>query len=431
MKPALSEAEEGRQLRTRLMAAVVVVCVVAGVLIWSVLPPRLPRVVRIGTGPIGGHYAEFGEALSRRFAKSGINLEVVITSGSRGNVEGLLAGELDVGIVMGGILAGDDTHGLESIAGVFYEPMFIVHRAGWSSGDVAGGPIAIGSPGSGTHTLASEILADQGIMEGDPPGTRFVEIGGEEAIDALRNGEVDSAILVTMLSIPLVKEFMEDPGLKLEDLDLAEAFTRHYPFLRQSVIPAGLINLRDEIPAEDVDTIVTTASLVMRPELHDALVPLFIASAQEELYQGTLLAKPAELPSPHYVDAQLASAARTYFERGPSFFYRWLPFEYAFAATRLMLLLIPLLTLAYPVLRSAGPTYRWLVQRRVFRWYRVLRRLETELDASADDPAERERIVAELERVGEEIRATRVPTRYAADLFQLRNHHRMLVKRMG
>jgi TRAP-type uncharacterized transport system substrate-binding protein len=430
MKSVTSEAEESRRLRSRLGAAAVVVCVVAGAVVWSLLPPPLPRLVRIGTGPEGSHYAAFGEALRQRFVDSGVELEVVPTGGSRANVEALRAGEIDVGIVTGGILADDDSHRLESIASVFYEPVLIFYRADWSSDSPAGGRIAIGQRGSGTHALASDLLADQGITNGEPVGTRLVEIGGEQAVAALRSGEVDSAIFVTTLSPPWVKALFEDPDLKLENLDLAEAFTRHYRFLRRSVIPAGLINLRDEIPAEDVQVVVTTASLVMRPDLHRALVPLFIATAQAELYQGTLLAKPEELPSPHHVDAPLAAAARAYFERGPSFFYRWLPFEYAFAATRLMLLTIPLLTLLYPVLRSAGPTYRWLAQRRVFRWYRVLRRLEMEMDASAADPVGRERIAAQLERVGEEIRATRVPARYAADLFHLRNHHRLLVERM-
>ena len=41
-------------------------------------------------------------------------------------------------------------------------------------------------------------------------------------------------------------------------------------------------------------------------------------------------------PSAHGVEAPLAEEALQYFERGPSFFYRWLPFQYASAATRLL-----------------------------------------------------------------------------------------------
>jgi hypothetical protein len=128
------------------------------------------------------------------------------------------------------------------------------------------------------------------------------------------------------------------------------------------------------------------------------------------------------------VDAPLADDAARYFRRGPSFFYRFLPFRLAHLLTRLMLLILPLLTLLYPLFKSAGPLYRWLVLRRVYRWYRVLRALEAELD-QVGDPAEIDQVEADLERVDEEIRATNVPSRFAADLYQLRQHRRLLVER--
>jgi hypothetical protein len=93
-----------------------------------------------------------------------------------------------------------------------------------------------------------------------------------------------------------------------------------------------------------------------------------------------------------------------------------------------MLLILPLLTLLYPLFKSAGPLYRWLVLRRVYRWYRVLRALETELDQTSG-PEDLDQVERDLERVDEEIRATNVPSRFAADLYQLRQHHRLLVLR--
>lgn len=205
------------------------------------------------------------------------------------------------------------------------------------------------------------------MREGVPPGTRLVDIGGERAVEALRAGEVDSGVFVTTVDVPWVRTLFADPNLRVTGFELAEAFTRHYRYLRRVVIPAGLIDLRSEIPPHDVQVIATTASLVIRPGAHRAFIPPLIETAREQLYQGDLLAGPEQFPSPHGVEAPLADEARQYFERGPSFFYRWLPFRYPFAATRLMIVLLPLLTLLYPLLRSAGPTYRWIIQRRVYR----------------------------------------------------------------
>jgi hypothetical protein len=169
---------------------------------------------------------------------------------------------------------------------------------------------------------------------------------------------------------------------------------------------------------------------VIRSETHRALIPLLIESAREQLYQGGLLAGPEEFPSPYSVEAPLADESLQYFEQGPSFFYRWLPFRYAFAATRFTILLLPVLTLLYPLVRSAQPTFRWVIQRRIYRFYRVLRSLEEQMDASGD-AANLELIQEELERVGEEIRTTHVPAGYGAKLFTLRAHHKMLLDRIA
>jgi len=413
----------------RISGAALLIFAVAAVVAWSLLPPPLPKVVRLGTGPVGGHYARFGAALHAEVVKHGIALEPITTAGSPENIRLLLSGEIDLGLVQSGNLSEAEAEQLESVATVFYEPVLVVERIDWGRDHVAGGRIAIGAPGSGSNALARELLADQGVTEGVPPGTRLVEIGDERALEALLADEVDSAVLVTSLELPWVRPLFADPGLRVTDFALAEAFTRHYRYLRRVVIPAGLIDLRDEIPPHDVQVIATTASLVIRPDTHRALIPLLIESAREQLYQGGLLADPGEFPSAYGVEAPLAEEALQYFERGPSFFYRWLPLRYAFVATRLLILLIPLLTLLYPLVRSAGPTYRWVIRRRVYRWYLVLRRVEEQIDTSGDT-ASLDQVRKELEHVAEEIRSTHVPASYGASLFALRAHHQLLVDRL-
>ena len=418
-----------RDVGVRISGAALLVFAVAAVVAWRLLPPPLPKVVLLGTGPVGGHYAHFGEGLRREAAEHGIELELVATAGSMENIRLLLEGEIDVGLVQSGNLTDVEAAQLESVATVFYEPVLVVERAEWGRDHIEGGRIAIGRPGSGSHALARELLADQGVTEGVPSGTELVEIGDARAVQALQAGEVDSGVFVTSLDVPWARTLFADPGLRVTDFELAEAFTRRYRYLRRIVIPAGLIDLKEEIPPHDVQVIATTASLVIRPDTHRALIPLLIESAREQLNQGDLLAGPEEFPSAYGVEAPLADEAQQYFERGPSFLYRWLPFRYAFATTRLAVVLLPLLTLLYPLYSSVRPTYRWAIQRRVYRWYHVLRRLEGQMDAS-DEAATLQRIHEELERVGDEIRATHVPARYGASLFALRAHHRLLLDRL-
>lgn len=413
----------------RIWLAILVAFVIAVIVAWQLLPPPLPTTVRLGTGPAEGAYDRFGERLRQQVAKHGIELETVATAGSVENIQLLLSGELDVALVQGGNLSDEEAAQLQSIASVFFEPVLVVERAEWNAEHIEGGRIAIGSPGSGANDLTRELLEDQGVRDGVPPGTELVEIGEQEAVDALLAGEVNSAVFVTSLDVPWVRPLFTDSRLRVTNMHLANAFTRHYRYLERLVIPAGLIDLKSEVPATDLEAIATTASLVTRPDIHKALIPLFIESAREQLYQGDLLAGPDAFPSSHGVEAPLAEEALQYFERGPSFFYRWLPFRYASTATRLTIILIPLLTLMYPMFRLAGPAYRWAIERRIYRWYRVLGRIERRMDTNKDAESLAQ-IEKELDQIDDQIRHIYVPSRYASNLFTLRMHHKLLEDRL-
>lgn len=426
---ALLRDRSGRNAGVRFWGFVLLVFVVTAVVAWSLLPAPLPEVVRLGTGPVDGYYARFGEALRKEVAKQGVEIELVTTTGSMENIRLLEDGEIDVGLLQGGIQGDAPTTQLESIASVFYELVLVVERTDWDASHIEGGRIAIGPPGSGGNALSRALLEDQGVRDGVPPGTQLVEIGGLQAVEALRAGELDSGVLVTPFDSPEVRTLFSDPGLRVGDFTLAEAFTRYYPYLRRIVIPAGLIDLRLEVPSTDVQAIATTASLVIGPEAHRALIPLLIESARASRHQVSVLAAPGEFPSALGVEAPLAPEARLYFDRGPSFFYRWLPFRYASAATRLTIFLIPLLTLLYPLFRLAGPAYRALIRRRVYRWYKVLQKIEGKMDSNGDAASLLE-IRKEIERIGDQIRRTHVPASYGASLFELRVHHRLLVDRL-
>ena len=413
-------------LGIKVWGTAILICVVAVLLIWPLIPPALPKKIRVGTGPDGGVYARFGLRLKDRLAQQGIEVELVPSGGAAENVVNLLREDepLDLAIVQSGVISPDEATRLRSVASIFYEPCWAFYRSDLDPPlgreAMKGWRIAIGPPGSGTNDLAQRLLEGDDVVK--------VEIGGMDAVRALQAGELEAALLVTAIDSPWLQPLFEDPGITLHSFPLAKAMVRHYRFLQMVEIPQGLVDLRRNLPPVDKTVIATTASLVVRMNTNPGLIPLLIETCEVELEQGSLLAAPGEFPSEHHVDAPLAEEADRYFRRGPSFFHRYLPFRIAHLLTRLMLLILPLLTLLYPLFKSAGPLYRWLVLRRVYRWYRVLRALETELDQTSD-PGDLDQVERDLERVDEEIRHTSVPSRFAADLYQLRQHRRLLVER--
>ena len=163
--------QPARTLKVRISGVVLLVFLLATIVAWWFLPPPLPNIVRLGTGPVDGQYARFGDALRAEVKEHGLELELVTTAGSAENIRLLLDNEIDVGLVQSGNMSDAQAAQLVSIATVFYEPVLIVESADWNSDHIQGGRIAIGLPGSGGNLLVRELLRDQGVREGVPAGT--------------------------------------------------------------------------------------------------------------------------------------------------------------------------------------------------------------------------------------------------------------------
>jgi len=396
------------------------------VLLWPMIPPPLPTHIRIGTGPLTGRYHAFGKRLAARFEEQGIAVELVPSEGSVQNLERLHDG-LDLALVQGGVIDRDDVKGVRGIGSLFYEPIWVFHRHGESFElirDLKGKRIAVGSVGSGTLPLALSLLAANGVRE------HVLRIGGDKAMEALRSGAVDAVFAVQAPTNEWIHDLVEDGAFGLMLFVRADAYAARFTHLEVLDVPRGFVDLERDLPSEDIRLLATTANLLMRDGLHPRLVPLVIELCRDELARGSMLASPGVFPSIDKLDVPVSETALRYYRSGPSFLYRYLPFQVAHTLNRLLLLLIPLLTLLYPLSKGAGPLYRFVVFRRIYPWYRVLRELEDEL-ARSKTPEERATVVAhihELERATAEIH---VPVRYAGELFALRRNIAAVLRRAG
>ncbi len=90
----------------------------------------------------------------------------------------------------------------------------------------------------------------------------------------------------------------------------ADALTRIYPFLIRLVLPQGVIDYEKNIPATDVTIIVTTNNVLVRKEIHPALIALLaqtIVEAHDET--GTF---PADRRIPHTDRRGISGLSRRY-----------------------------------------------------------------------------------------------------------------------
>jgi len=123
---------------------------------------------------------------------------------------------------------------------------------------------------------------------------------------------------------------------------------------------------------------------------------------------------------PARVDLPISKDARQYYKSGPPFLQRYLPYGIAVLASRLLVLLIPVIGVAYPLLRTAPALYSWSMRRRIFRLYGELKYIEVELDSRGGIPAQT--LLAQLQGLEARANHLQVPFAFAPFLYQLRNH---------
>jgi TRAP transporter TAXI family solute receptor len=403
-----------------MLAITTTVVVVGFVVAYRWVQPAPPRTLVLAAGEEGGAYALFASRYREFLSGYGITLEIRYSAGSVENLALLREGEADAALVQGGIADPEASSGLLSLGGVFYEPLWVFVRAGVEAetlAQLAGMRIGVGAEGSGTRALVSRLLEANGVTR---DSATWVPAAGEEAMAALRSGELDALLLVASAQSPVVRSLLDTQGLRLLGMERAEAYTRLWRFLSRVVLPEGVIDLAGNVPTTDTVLVSSVAGLVARDDFHPALVDLFLQGMKEIHGVGGLLEEPGEFPSPRHMELPLSPEADRFYRYGPSFLQRYLPFWAATQIDRLKVMLIPLIALLIPLVRVLPPTYRWRVRSRVYRWYGELRELDP--GAGELDAPERERRLADIDRIEREVTGVSTPLSYASELYNLRLH---------
>ncbi|WP_019012645.1 TAXI family TRAP transporter solute-binding subunit [Elioraea tepidiphila] len=405
-------------------ALIALVVIAALAFAWRFVAPPPPREVVVATAAPGGAYHAAAEAWARLLAREGITLRLRPTAGSIENLRLLSADppEVDIALVQGGVGGEAEYPGLESLGAVFYEPLWVFVRgrqADLRVAELRGLRIAIGPEGSGTRALALRLLAANRI---GPDDAVLLPLAGMAAAEALVEGRADAAVFVSARPTAAITHLLRVPEVTLVDFGpRADAYVAAFPYLTRVVLPAGAIDLAEDLPSENVVMVAPMAEVVAHAAIHPQIVALLM-EAFTETHRGRQLFAPAgRFPSADPTDWPLNADAARYLRHGPGFLKRYLPFWVAVWIERMWVLIIPLLTIAIPLSRIAPPLWRWQIDRKVYRWYRHVKRLETALKAAGTEE-ERHRALAELDALQERVGRVRVPLTHAQPLYQLRSH---------
>ena len=396
------------------------------------LKPLPPKTLIMATGMEGGSYAAFGERYRQLLARDGITVVLRPTSGAMENL-GLLKDRsqtVGVGFVQSTAAVIEETSNVVSLGGLAYTPLWVFYRGQDTFDDLMylqGKRIAIGPDGSGVREFSLELLKVAGVTG---PSTEFLELPYSDAKLAILEGKVDAIMTFGSPDNLLIWELLNAKDIKLMNLNQAEAYSRRFPDLSNVVLPRGIIDPGKQNPSSDIHLLSPTTNLIVRKDLHPALVYLLL-KASVEIYSGTSwVNKAGEFPSLVKQDDPISEQAQRFYKTGGSWLYAYLPFWAATFVERITLMLIPIGMIIVPLVGVVPWIYTWRNRSKYYPWYHELKKLEMEI---LENPL-MENIgtyEARLDHIEDAVSRIRTSVAFYDELFILKEHIQVVRLKLG
>jgi TRAP transporter TAXI family solute receptor len=395
------------------------------VVLWILIPP-LPKTIEMATGFPTGLYYQFGERLQAELSKERVELQVKATGGTLDNLALLSDSKSGVGFAMvqGGVADISKYPNLVSVAGMFYEPIWVLYREAAFKSDTSplrvlsqlkGKRVSIGNEGSGTLVLSQTLLKLSGISENDVLAEKLKP---DEAVKKLNSGQLDAVFLVAAAEAPILRQFFAIPGIRLMSLDQADAYARNLPYLSKVLVPRGLLSIEYDLPRHDIQVLAATATLVAHDSISPAMVSLLLGASYDVLKSYSRLQKAGEFPSSTGLDFPLQIDAEIYLKDGPSLLHQHLPFWTAVWVGRLMKILIPLLVILIPIFSYLPAANNLLLRLKLARVYEELKTI----DKNAHNPDLQEKNFRDLEVIEKRVENIKVSRLDVKELYDLKGH---------
>ena len=226
----------------------------------------------MGTGGTAGTYYGYGSIIGTYISNNtNVNVNVVSTDGSKANIQGIAAGNYQLGTVQSDVMsyAWEGIRSFESegkvdsfrvVAGLYAEAVQLITMdpSIKSVADLAGKSVSIGAPGSGVYFNAIDVLTAAGLSETDIKA-QYLSFG--DSTDGLKDGKIDAAFIVAGAPTPAITELCTTNNAYLVPIDgaIADALFASNPFYTAYAIPAGTYAGQ----TEDITTVTVKATLIV------------------------------------------------------------------------------------------------------------------------------------------------------------------------
>ena len=257
----------------------------------TVSPARPPVHLRFATGPVGGGFYSFGEALTTALTEHNpaLRIERPVSGGVVSNLEAIQNGTADLGFAFADIayLAANGQlrtgavgfERLRAIAVVQLTPVQLLASERSRARrvlDLRGRHVAVGPEGSGTAMTARLVLEAFGLSPSDyhEHALDFQEAGrkiAEGTLDAM----FDNAQYAESIALALRRGAHLVPIDGVQIVRLRQA----YPFLRPMALPATTYAGTASVPTVGVDSLLICRHDLDEQIVHDFTADLFASLA--------------------------------------------------------------------------------------------------------------------------------------------------------
>ena len=250
----------------------------------------------------------------------------------------------------------------------------------------------------------------------------LIDQESDDAAKAMLAGKIDAVFLMgDSAEIETMRTLLRTPRIHLYSVIQADAYIRRIHYLSKLVLPMGSIDFGKNIPHHDIQLMGPTVELIARPDLHPALSDLLLEAAREVHGRATLFAHQGEFPAPIEHEYRISADALSYYKSGKSFLYRYLPFQLASLANRIIVVFVPMVIVLIPGLKIIPALYRWRINLGIYRWYRALLIVEKDLTMQVS-LEKRTELIERLNKIDQAVNIMKVPASFAEQFYVLRGH---------
>jgi len=390
----------------------------------QITKPAPKMSLTIATGSTQSDSYAYALSYKSLLQAEGVTLNIIPTNGSLDSLGYLHNKKADIGFIHSGILLNKREYNLESLASVYYEPLWIFYRNdGYIMNyliEATGKNMGISITNDGTYDLAKKLSSANELIKS--VNTTYIQ--DNEALKQLKDKKIDLFITLATKDNPSIQNLLNDPKIELMSIKRVNAYMQKFDYLKSLKLYEGSIDLYKNIPLRDINLLSTTQNLVTNPDVPGELIRIFLKKVKQIHSKQGFFQQSNEFINMNFIDTSMNDHAELYIINGESWLEKIFPYWIASNIDRLKLLLIPIIWLIIPLFKSIIPLYILTTRAKIFRWYERLDELNNELNKNTIDKTKLKQEIQQLKLEVED--KTHVPLSYKGEYYNLIIHIELL-----